>query len=120
MGLWQKVFAGFVILSGALSLRLEDWARGLGLVLRAHELTIALTVSYATLLIATIGLALSVMLGWFKQRSNNPDKKNFKPKMWAVFVIIFGLACLIIARPIPSADIKVKLPPSKILPQKAK
>jgi hypothetical protein len=113
MRLLQKVFAGLAILSGALSLRLEDWARSVGLVERTGELTIAFTVGYATLLIATIGLALSVMLGWLKERSSNPDKKNFKPKMWVVFVFIFGISSLIIARPTPSADIKVQLPPQK-------
>lgn len=110
------ILATLVILSGAISLWSGKLARAAVPVEPNEAIIAAFFVSYATLLLTTIGLALSTIQNWLDERSNSVERSVTAARVLAVLASLFGVLCLIIEFPIASVDVTVDLPDSKVLP----
>ncbi len=111
-----NVLAALVILSGAMSV----WSERFAFLAPGDEpnntFAMAYLVSYAFLLLVTIGLAIFTVQRWIKTRSRSLDETFLVPKIWAVLACLFGLVILVELRPGLTAEVSVELPPSKVLP----
>lgn len=111
-----NILAAWVILSGAISVWSERLTFSAKEVEVSQALGIVYIVTYAILLLATIGLAISTIQSWIEGGPNNLEGPFVIPHIWAVLAFLFGLVILVEIRPELWAEVSVVLPDSNALP----
>lgn len=116
MGRSGKLLALLVILSGASTAWFQILAEEAAFTRPDGLLVAAFFVSYVSVFITTIGLALSILQGWLGGPADRGEATTSAPTPWAIVVCLFGVIVLVSGRPKTDVEVTVTLPPSTVLP----